>query len=188
MKKLSIIIVIISVSLLCVVGAIPRETILETLPVFENQKSEKCSSEMNSFKLCAVSDEVSVKTGEKTAFTILVTNAGSEDITISNKSPIEINVYDEKGKKIPTILEAKAGEEKLTADDFKKIISQAFISHRYEIILKPKQSWKRIVKISDDYDLSRKGKYFVEIKVKLPNKQQTGFFELILDKVELSVS
>lgn len=186
MRKSGILIIIIMMALFCA-AAMSKEMILETFQISKDQANKKCSSEIENFKLCIVSDELSIKPGEKATFNILITNVGSEDIKMSNQPPIEINLYDEKGEKIPTILQTKAKEKKLTRDDFKKIITQASISHRYEIILKSQQSWKTVIDLSDDYDLNKRGTYFVEVKAKLSDKQQRGFIELTLDKIEVTV-
>ncbi len=186
MRKSSVVIVIILVLLLCV-AAMSKETIVEILQSAKYQTNKKCSTEIENLKLCTNSNQLLIADGEKAVFTIFVTNIGSEDLTISNQLPIEINAYDEEGKKMPPILQIKAGEKKLTDDDFKKIISEASISHRYGIVLKSQQSWEKVVNLNNDYNLNKKGKYFIEVKIKLPVKRQNDFVELTLDKIEIVV-
>jgi archaellum component FlaG (FlaF/FlaG flagellin family) len=185
MKKISIVLVISLVASFSMI-AMPKNIVFGVLQSLRNQTSEKCGSEVESFKLCTTSEKLFTEVGKEITFAVLIKNTGNKDVKISNQTPFEVRVFNEKSESIPTISQMKAEENKLKNVN-EGFIDKMFINHRYAVELKPQQNWAKTIKLSKEYDLSKKGKYFVEVKSKIPKKQQIGFIELTLDKIEIIV-
>jgi maltodextrin utilization protein YvdJ len=177
-----------------------------------SESNEVCSSIINELKLCTDKLKVVVSIETSIVLNFTVTNTIEKNAVEKNTekeigsiteqedlvapttriivSKSRIKVTDENGTVLPTKMEKIANKGSLMSEKEKSdFISSLATNHRFDNrqILQSQTVNEKLV-LSDIYDFSEKGKYFVEITRKIMNPNGEGFIEIPLGRtIEIEV-
>ncbi len=112
-----------------------------------------------------------IKAGEPLALTVTLVNNSHKSVSIRNMDfdlYYTIDVRDEYGNTAPETEEAREMREAAASPNHHRWISGA------NGILKPRQTWKHTLPVSHSWDMSRPGKYTIQVERQLPKELGKG--------------
>lgn len=163
---------------------------LQVLLTNDKDNSPKlCSPVTNGLKFCTNSQKITVNSDDAVVLNFSLINASEQEILVKTNRDLtkyNLKVTDENGEISLTKLEKKIRNNAMSSDDQKDFINSLTTSHRSEI-LKPNQILNEKIVLSDIYDFTNPGKYYVEVARKTINPNGDGFIEISLEKIEIEV-
>lgn len=163
---------------------------LQVLLTDDKANSEKlCSPVTSGLKFCSSSQKIAINSGDAIVLNFSLANTSEQEIQVKTNRDLtkyNLKATDENGETLATKLEKKMRNSVMSSDDQKEFINSLITNHRSEI-LKPNQILNEKIVLSDIYDFTNVGKYYVEIARKTMNPTGEGFIELQLGKIEIEV-
>lgn len=155
-----------------------------------------CGEAIQGLQLCTSSESIKVKHGDSVEFDLILKNLTDKNLNLKPSNPFDsgllMTIADDKGEKVPTILESfqKIKQERqLTSEESAKAFQFCCLDHagfKGQPIL-PKGEELKSRPIINDYDLSKKGKYFVDIGRRVANLNGEGDIEVWLRRIAVEV-
>ena len=158
--------------------------------------NELCSSPTHGLQLCTSSSSIVVKSGQNVLVNLTLKNISKENILASSIGPFDPQykfvVKDDSGNEILSTLETlkrKMENHTISKEESSKLFELCCIDggSRGDLQLPKNQSTVFIVNLSSDYDLTKKGKYHLEIIRKIAKADKKGYFDLNLKGITIEV-
>lgn len=161
---------------------------LQTLsPIDATKLGKLCSKVKGNLKFCADSKQIIASAGNpiELAFTLENRSESETDISVGDyRWKYNFKITDNKGLPILPKAEQLLNDGQLSVEE---LIRHNTISRR-SINLEPNQTLNEKIVISDIYDFTKAGTYFVEVTRITMHPTEDGFIELPLkDKIEIEV-
>jgi hypothetical protein len=146
-----------------------------------------CSQEKEGVKVCVTLNRIDAKLNEDVKLSVSLWNLSSQKLLSGSPLLFEYKLNKETGEKLPTIFEKRILDSGTALNgeiEWKTALSGGS-SHRSFVAVGESQVQE--VNLSKVYEFSEKGKYTASIKTKLPNKDGNGFYELVIEAIEIEV-
>lgn len=157
---------------------------------FETNAQQYCSPVKSGLKFCTNSKTIKVNAGNPFVIDFTVTNMSDDEITVYAGNDINkynLKVTSETQEVLLTKTEQLMKKEYFTGEEKKQIIQSAFADN-YSEDLMPKQALQEKLLMTNIYDFTPVGKYYVEVSRKTRNPNGEGFIELPLEIIEIEVT
>ncbi len=161
---------------------------LQTLSTNDATESQKlCSEIKESLKFCADSKKIVALTGNpiELAFTLENKSEIETDISVGDyKTKYIFKVTDDKSLEMLTKTAQRINDNQISVEE---LIRENTVRRR-SVNLEPHQTLDEKVVISDIYDLTKVGTYYVEVTRRTMHPTEDGYIELPLsDKIEIEI-
>ena len=163
---------------------------LQVSQIKEDKKKPKelCSLVASELKFCTDKQKIIVTSKDLIILNFSFTNIGVQEIDVSkyDGGNYSFKVIEEGDKVVTTKLEQKTESGTMSDDNFKNFISSQVRNHR-SVSLQPNEIYNEKIVLSDIYDFTSVGRYYVEITRKTRISNQEELIETPLGKIEIEV-
>lgn len=168
-----------------------------SLLVYDSQNTkEMCSPLVEGLQLCTLTPNISVKLGQSVIVNLALKNWTQEDLSVSTMSaydPVyEFHITDQNGNKLLSkleVLKKKDETQVLSEAESNELFERCCINvaSRGDLQLARYQVIKQDFNLSQSFDFSKKGKYFIEIERNVLNQKKSENAKISLPVVAVEL-